>query len=621
VSWIHKLNDTYVASEKAADRDFSKLWPISHVVKNAHVEVILNEKGLFRRARKLDSGEALTLIPVTEASAGRTSGAAAHPLCDELSYCAADLPNAEPERHRTYLDQLERWCRFGSGHEKLNAVLTYVSKGTLWSDLNREHCLPLKVKSVRGTTTRILDKKVFVRWKVEGATEELASGTWEDRSLIDSWIAFDRSENQSAGFCMVSGDRQRLCQSHPRFVRRSDDGGKLISANDFSGFTFRGRFTDRKDDYAKQVCSVGFEVSQRAHSALRWLLARQGYRNSDQAIVSWAVSGQPVPDSFANSLKLLGKETEAITPAVVADTDQAFALRLKRAIAGYRAKLDPKADVVVMGLDSATPGRMAIVFYREFRGSEFLDRVESWHGNVAWHQNFGKDRHFIGAPAPGEIAEAAYGTQLDDTQRKATVERLLPCIIDGRRIPYDLVASLVRRVANRAAFKPSERWQWEKSLGIACSVFRGYYAERNYRMSLEEERVSRDYLFGRLLAVADDIERIALGVANEQRDTNAGRFMQRFADRPCSTWRTIELALSPYKSRLRSRCTAALVLRERLLDEIFTKFGSGEFESEAPLSGEFLLGYHAQRQALRSSKARTDEDDANGPDFSSEPKE
>ncbi len=118
-------------------------------------------------------------------------------------------------------------------------------------------------------------------------------------------------------------------------------------------------------------------------------------------------------------------------------------------------------------------------------------------------------------------------------------------------------------------------------------------------MALELERTTRDYLFGRLLAVADHIEGRALYLADEKRDTSAAKLMQRFADHPYSTWRTIELSLAPYKTRLRSRSTGFLVNMEKLTDEIISAFSGQDFMSEAWLSGEFLLGYHCQRQALR----------------------
>ena len=59
-------------------------------------------------------------------------------------------------------------------------------------------------------------------------------------------------------------------------------------------------------------------------------------------------------------------------------------------------------------------------------------------------------------------------------------------------------------------------------------------------------------------------------MAGEGRETTSARLMQRFADRPFSTWRTIELALTPYRARLHSseKTMAFLKSRERLLDEV-----------------------------------------------------
>lgn len=119
-------------------------------------------------------------------------------------------------------------------------------------------------------------------------------------------------------------------------------------------------------------------------------------------------------------------------------------------------------------------------------------------------------------------------------------------------------------------------------------------------MSLEEDRTTRDYLFGRLLAIAENIESHALFLAKEKRDTNAAKLMQRFADHPCSTWRSIELALTPYKTRLRANRPGVLVKREKLLDAVIGMFTGGDFTNDNKLSGEFLLGYHCQRSALWS---------------------
>ncbi len=402
---------------------------------------------------------------------------------------------------------------------------------------------------------------------------------------------------------MVLGKDARLCNNHPKFIRHSGDGAKLISANDSSGYTFRGRFTD---DTGQQACGVGYEVTQKAHNALRWLIQRQAYRNEDQVIVSWAVAGTPIPDPCGNSLTLIlageaADEAHAVAPELSLDGDagQAFTKRLNRAMAGYRATLGPTDDIVVMGLDSATPGRMAITYYRELTGSEFLDRIEAWHSAYAWPQNFGKELQFVGAPAPRDIAEAAFGRRLDDKLKKSTVERLLPCIVDGQPLPRDLLESTVRRTCNRVAL---DHWEWEKTLDIACALFKGAFKNEEYQMTLETDRYSRDYLYGRLLAIAEHIENRALYVAGEKRDTTAAKLMQRFADRPASTWRTIELALAPSKSRLRAKRPGYLHEIEKLHDEVVSGFLGDDFLDDNKLSGEFLLGYHCQRQILNPPK-------------------
>ena len=612
MSWIQKLHETYERCAGAPQFEKKPLLPVSHSLQLAHVEIVLNESGDFLRAKLIPKEE--TVIPVTEKSAGRTSGAAPHPLSDKVQYCAADYPAFGGTKDSFYPQYVEQLCRWESqGHNpKVHAVLSYVEQRTVVADLVRERILYCsadhelltvwKEDSPVPELFKMLTPKdgnreqgdVFIRWRVE-IPGDLESATWEDPAVRESWIRFDASQHSDSGLCMATGEDTALAASHPKRVRHRADGAKLISSNDNAGFTFRGRFAS-----PDQACGVGTVVTQKAHGALRWLIARQGYQDkaSGQVFVAWAVAGQRIPDPFKNTEDLFRSVPAADghdNAGYSGDSGQQFSVRLKKMIAGYSAELGDSADVVIMGLDSATPGRMAITFYREQKGSEFLDRVLAWHAGNSWHQNYSKDLRFIGAPAPDDIASAAYGRRLDTRLRKATVERLLPCIADGRQLPRDLVESCFRRICNRVGM---EKWEWEKCLGIACALVRGSRKEENYQMSLEEDRTTRDYLFGRLLAIADYTEQQALYVAKEKRDSNAAKLMQRFANHPCSTWRNIELALTPYKTRLRANRPALSVKLDKALDCVMGMFQGEDYTSDGKLSGEFLLGYHCQRAAL-----------------------
>lgn len=608
MSWIQKLYETYDRCARLEQFDDAPLMPVGHTEQQTHLEITLDGEGKFRRAAII--AKETIFIPASEASAGRTSGPIAHPLVEKLQYVAADYKafgGTKDSQHPLYLKELRAWVA-QEANAKVRAVLRYVEGGTVIADLMREGLLPCDVEGklidiwpAKNGAPPILFKMLtakegrrdagdaFVRWSVE-IPGDPNSHLWRDEEVQRSWARFVDSTQEETMLCMVTGDQLAPAASHPKRLRHGADGAKLISSNDATGYTFRGRF-----ELPEHAYSLGSTTTQKAHTALRWLIARQGYKQGDQAVVAWAVAGKPIPPIIAGSNDLL-----VYPEAYEGDAGQAFARQLNKRIAGYGSQLTNRDDIVVMALDSATPGRMAITYYRELNGSEFLTRIQRWHEQTAWPQNMGKERRFIGAPAPRDIAEAAYGRRSDEKLRKSVVERLLPSIVDERPIPRDLVQACVHRAVNRVG---QERWEWERTLGVACALVRGSTREEHYSMSLEETRTTRDYLFGRLLAVAEKVESYALYLQGERRETTAERLMQRFADHPAATWRTIELSLRPYMARLQNSRGGALHGWKKLLDEIVAKFQGDDFTRAGRLDAEFLLGYHCQRATFLKREA------------------
>jgi len=633
MSWIEKLYQTYENNiDKIGDKkDKTPLLPLFHTTKKrAHVAIILDGDGSFKRASIIPEDTAKTILPATENSAGRTSGEAPHPLADQLQYVSSEYKQyggAKKHYYDGYKRLLQGWAESEYAIPKVIAVYRYISKGTLISDLVSKKVLHVDengklLSSWKGKRDDKPDifkalgqgqkqTDTFICWSVE-ISGESSSDLQYDKTVWQSWIDYYLSTRSKSIFCYVSGEStteepKYQPEQYPRMIRSDNDGAKLISSNDTSGFTYRGRFSD---EY--QVCGVDVAVAQKAHNALRWLIARQGknvfyVKNEPKlAFVAWAVSAVNVPDPLADSDELLSdisietemKKTEKNSSGFTA---QEFGARFSKYISGYSVKLGVTDHIIVMGVDSATPGRMAITYYRELTGSDFLERIKSWHRDCAWLQHFSKDKTFYGAPAPRDIAQAAYGTKdvdlirLDDNLQKTTVERLIPCIIDGAPLPWDIVDSCIKKATQRQSLPD---WAWQKTLGIACGLYKYYLKEKeDYTMGLDRERKTRDYLYGRLLAIADSLEGYALKLSKEGRQTNATKLMQRFAERPCSTWKTIELALVPYKARL-SRNNKY----ERELDEIHGLFSDvSGYSSDEPLTGEFLLGFHCQRLELFKS--------------------
>jgi CRISPR-associated protein Csd1 len=655
MNWIQSLYETYENCKNSIGATTNEnqvpLLPICHTTQKAQVEITLDSKGNFRRARVVGKEEARTIIPCTEKSAGRTSGEAAHPLCDKLQYMAADYKKYGGEKDHylaSYMELLSDWVQNGAP-VKVHAIYEYVQKGNVIGDLVASRILFTdeqeklytqrsfqKGKNVETDIFDLLPGRIntktgkleswqadaFVRWRVENGTD--GAEVWNDPEVIHAWINYYSSTKQTKALCYVTGEESFSADQHPAKIRNDADKAKLIASgksvsskgkitiDDGCGFTFLGRFT-----YPDQAATVGFKTTQKAHYALRWLMSRQGYVKGDLGIVAWAVSGakvpQPTEDTYASLYADLAPEE-----IKNADTAQDAGIRLKKKITGYRQEIGEREDVVVLAVDSATPGRLSIVYYRALKGSEFLERIENWHETCAWrhtyHYNKEQKRYipFFGAPAPVDIAEAVYGSRLDDKLRKATVKRLLPCIVDSQPVPRDLVESVIRRASNRAGLKDpndkkyhrDEEFTWKKALGIACALFRKHKeGKEKYNMSLDETRTTRDYLYGRLLAISDILEERALYKAKEKRATNAARYMQQFSQRPYQTWKQIHEALMPYLIRL-----GGGNYYKNLMSKV-VNLNPEALEGNKPLSGEYLLGYYCQRQQLLEKKECVASDD------------
>ena len=647
MSWMQKLYRTYESIlEQDVTDDAEPLTPVGHTIQNAHIIIVIDGQGNFQTARVMPPKTAI-LLPATESSENRTSGEAPHPLADKIQYVAKDYVDYGGEKKAYfdgYLKQLKAWCESPFAHPKVQAVLNYVAKGRVVADLveagifqlgsgnkvlnkwEAEGDAPSIFSALPKTKGEIEFGSALVCWQVEIAGD-VHSQTWTDKTIQQSWADYAASEKAEKGFCLVQGEEAVISTMHPAKLRHTGDKAKLISSNDTGGYTFRGRFAT-----AEEAASVSADVSAKAHSALRWLISRQGIRNGDQVTVSWAISGKPVPSPMKDIsseidwdnldisavgnpdeiAKQTSSENSEPSPDWSANIGRAAAQIIKKKLHGYQAELKAHEQISLIMLDSATPGRMALTYYQEFLPADYFANLDAWIDDFSWYQRYsievpnGKKTdkrtqwRFL-PPSPYSIADAVYGKSLSDTLKKQLYARLLPVIAGGTSmpIPDDLVHQ-----SFQAACNPNrcENWEWQRNIGVACALYKGWRARhhdlsqrRIYPMSLDTQNRSRDYLYGRLLAVAENTESYALYLAGEKRATTAERYMQRFAEHPFATWRNIELALKPYQERLRNngKDTGA-----QAIGEIMELFAIDDFTCDDKLSGEFLLGYHCQKMEI-----------------------
>ena len=673
MSWLSRLYHTYEQVKDNADAQLHyALMPYYHVKQNVQIIVKINDKGDFVSARLARDGNGklkslFVTVPATNDSASRAGKyPSAHPLSDKIQYLAKSYQQVYENHdfHAEYIGLLKNWVESNYSHKKVKAVLEYLTTHDLIEDLVKSNVLILNEDGILATPKNaseypesifaILNKKdgydtydqgsAFVVWEVidSDLTTVDAIETWKDNNLFIAWQNYYASLDSKDGFCHITGKNTALASKHPKGILRSSNNAKLISANDMDGFTFRGRFTDDKNSVKNgyQAVNISAEVTEMAHSALAWLLTSQGHEESGQAMVAWAIDGSKIPQPYKPivppaMIEDAWGDFDSEEFADIDDSDEIeeqssklhhhkdigsqFAHNLKKTMQGYRQKLTDNDQISVISLDSATPGRMAVTYYYEAMPDDYLTAIADWYDNFAWYAFYfdketNQKRMTIQAPTPYQIAVSAYGSRVSDAVKKQVVSQVLPVIVEGhyRQIPKTLMDLCVKHACNPLGL---ENWEWEQNLSVACSLYRGYYnrlkndKKRSYTVALQENYTSRDYLYGRLLAIAEDIESLALYVAGENRVTTAQRYMQQFANRPFSTWRNIELSLDPYMKRLKNNRPDYLFNKQNLLNDVMSKFDINDFNNNIPLSGEFLLGYHCQKMAFYLAKQtkKTDE--------------
>jgi CRISPR-associated protein Csd1 len=620
MSWTNELYKVY---ERAVDTDEGKtMLPISHSTAQAQVELTIDENGDFIDASEVLKSNATTVIPVTEDSAARSSGITPMPLADKLVYIAGDYGNYvegkradNTEYFGAYMKQLSDWCESDYSNTVIKAIYTYLSKKELMKDLIGKGVLELDEKN-----GRLKDKKIgtvtqedyFVRFIISG--KDGLCFTWKDTALQNCFIKYYENSLGSTGLCYAGGTTGSLTYKHPAKVRNGGDKSKLISANDTSNFTYRGRFSNKEE-----AVSVSYEYSQKIHNALKWLIDRERKTKTDKngketiynpmafdsmTLVVWNSALDFVPNITENVWGDVEIEEYSSKPI--------FSEMLRKNIMGGKSDFDPNSKVMVMGLDAATPGRLSISMYIELAESEFASNLEKWHNETNWRRFNSKIKKTIeDSCSLPQIANCLYGTEqgafleCDKKILGDTILRLLPCVTERRKLPRDIVQTICNKASNPLAF--DKEYNHMSIVENACALIRKEYSDYNkgeIKMAYDPTCTDRSYLFGCLLAIADKAERDTYE-KDEKRTTNARRYWNAFSSRPYQTWQIIEERLEPYlekESWIMTKYT-------KHINEIMAKMSPTDYSDNSKLSPMYLIGFHHYNALLWNGSEDNNKED------------
>lgn len=614
MSWIQKLCEVY---DVMSGSDECELLPIGFTQKKIKYNIIISADGEFVTAQELPKNEQLSTVPTTsEAEARSGKNPVPFPLAEQLKYLVAEgTDQDESPRFSDYLQRLEKWCGDPSAPECLRTLYRYLEKRTLLSDMMSVPNLKLQyhkneeLRDAAGT-----DSSSIACFSVQCVDGD--SRLWMRRDVRESWSGYSAAfQTENSQLCYATGKLLSAPEKHPKLLGNA----KLISGED-AGFPFqyKGRFS--ADRSASAVSSY---VSVRAHNALRWLLDHQGFMRYGMSLVAWNTAVPVLEEE-----DIFGTGEKKSTP----DTFEAYANALRNATAGYMEDLRRYSDansltedakrrmneIVIMGLQAATDGRMSITYYQELPGNLYVDRLKKWSDGCLWEMP-GK-QNALCSPTWREICEAVIGkdnvrTAMADAQCKKsatklmreTQTRLLNCVTNKSPLPKDFVCQAFERAIRPPAFTDSEgRWNrfaWTSCVATTCALIRKKNIQENaavYSPVLDTNCTNRDYLFGRLFAAAHKIELDS--TEDFKNPTAALRMMMRFVQSPQNAWLNLFCKLIPYLRRLgQGKPPYSGNLADSylcLLGEIEQKLTPEGHSSKRPLSFEFLVGFSAQLREL-----------------------
>lgn len=573
-----------LAGKRVAEKEI--LAPIGHIITKASIEITIDEKGNYVSASKVDEK---IPIPVTEKSSGRTSSPEAHPLCDTLEYIAA----LDDKKHESYLNALRDWACSEYSDIKLELIYEYVRRGSVLNDLKNADLL------IYDNSNNIKNKKDIISWRVIGIGTN--SGSVCDDSNLQKLFHkyYEMKNNHTTEYCMITGERTQLANQHIKGISSLNGNAKVISANDTSNFTYRGRFKD-----ATEALTISYEASQKAHNALKWLISNDGIKiGNNRTIVCWNPHGISTPQI---NLPLLFNNEDKKSVSSYRET-------LKRVIYGYKKALNENEPVVIATFDAATSGRLSVTYYNELNGSDFLNRLMYWDNTCCWYSS----KWGASAPSLYHIANFAFGTYRGDTKSgkfdtdirvlSQQMQRLISCRVDKVLFPKDILKNVVSNTSKLQLYSSDVR---EKILFTSCAVIRKYrndYYMEDLSMTLDSTKKDRSYQYGRLLAVLEKIERDTYS-SDEKREPNAIRLQAFYVQRPQAAFSQIMTQLkTAYYPRLNK---GTRVFYDNIIGDIMNVISSFELsEIGKPLDEMYLVGYYLQKNNLYMKKdiAETEE--------------
>ena len=589
------------------------------------IEITLNRNSEVVESKFLEKGD-IVIFPVTEDSVARSSGVAPHPLFDNFDYIIQD----GSKKSKAYLKGMESWIEYEeidfvkiihdfvvkeSAYEEIldslygkYRIIRTDSKGNKIKDKKIEY-----LDTSRGKEIEVILSKKFLTFKIQNYEGLRDVSLTENKKLQDKFInyirdSFNEDSNMEKIICNISGKEDFLCLKHRPLI----GSAKFISQITANDENFKGRF-----ESADQTIKIGKESSQKILQMAKALLDGE---NTSKWLgeMSYAVSW--FSDDIKNKQKLnivknieikerneglIGRffDLENLKEEKFKISDEKSSDIVKSFTSGKILFSDDSQYYMAI-IDKISNGRVAVKYFREIQCSRLKENLIRWQKKYHWF-GFSKEKgEFEFTPNPLKIISAAYGVErergLEVTQKKFLTDQyknIIAAIIEGRDIPKNISYALEINIRNRMNY--DKAWKDVKSCALAILKDK----EGVESNMLNKSDTDRSYLFGRLLALYEMMEKVTYD-RDSERVTNAEKLWTSFINKPVTMNMRLRTLLKPYECKLMlDKGKKGIYDKikkeiENVTDILSDNYDYKELETNKPLSSGFIFGYEAQKQYL-----------------------
>ena len=596
------------------------------------VEILINDKSELVDANFLDDGD-LVIFPVTEDSVARSSGVAPHPLFDNFDYVIQD----KTKKSEAYIIQQESWLN-SDKDDFVQIIHDYIIKEKVFEDILSKLYKDYKItkdkvveyvdNSEKKPKTVTVDfSKVFLTFAVENYDGKKNLSLSENKNLQEKFIryteeSFARDKDSEKIICNISGKEDFLCLKHKPLI----GSARLISQITANNENFLGRF-DKPDETIK----IGKDSSQKIIQMAKALLSGENtsrWLGEFTYVLSWFSDDiqnkteMDVTKKLEESLEDSNKAGSQNSQLFMLSEDDLKEISkensmtigdktsedIVRSFTSGRIRFNEDSKYYIAIIDKVSNGRVALKYFKEMDSSILKENLVKWQGKYNWPRYTKEIGRHLYTPSPFALIQTAYGVErekgLEVSKKSFSTDQyknIIMAIVEGRDMPQNIIRDMELNIRNRLSYDKS--WQQVKLCALAILKDK----EGIKSNMLDRKETDRSYLFGRLLALYERLEKLTYDMDNE-RVTNAEKLWTSYVNKPVTMNLRLRNLIRPYEDKLlNNESKRGIYFKiKRDIGEV-TNLISENYdyklkETNRPLGSGFIFGYEAQMADLFTKK-------------------